>query len=48
MVLCVHTFLGEGFLVGKDTLKFVGEIEDLAQDEMVEIQSPFCVSEDHA
>lgn len=37
MVRWVRTFLGECLLVGEDTLEFIGEIEDLAQDEVVEI-----------
>jgi hypothetical protein len=37
MALWVRTFLGEGLLVGEDTLELIGEIEDLAQDEVVEV-----------
>lgn len=37
MVRWVRTFLGECLLVGEDTLEFIREIEDLAQDEVVEI-----------
>lgn len=44
----MRTFLGECLLVGEDTFKFVGKIKDLAQDEVFEIESPFCVSEEHA